>query len=84
MSLWKRKRVYPSTIPHAVRLESQAGPATDGVWCREAEHRSYVDLRFEPDCMFLPTLRRSVAATMSTHASSAPFSRAVVRAMQKL
>jgi hypothetical protein len=35
-------------------------------------------------CMFSPTLRRSFAAIMSANTSSAPFSRAVVRAMQKL
>ncbi|OSS49240.1 hypothetical protein B5807_05294 [Epicoccum nigrum] len=34
--------------------------------------------------MFFTTLRRSFAATMSANTSSAPFSKAVVRAMQKL
>ncbi|KAJ4992631.1 hypothetical protein SVAN01_02014 [Stagonosporopsis vannaccii] len=34
--------------------------------------------------MFFPTLKRSLTATMSALTNSAPFSRAVVRAMQKL
>ena len=35
-------------------------------------------------CMFLPTLRRFSAAIMSAYSTSAPFSKAVVKAMQKL